>query len=78
MLAQNVSLIISVATEPGEFGSTLQQARARGIPWINISGAVTPSKYVLPYNPDQVQLTKVYDTWLFSEMKRKVGRAPRR
>jgi ABC-type sugar transport system substrate-binding protein len=73
MVAQGAGLILSVAQEPVNLGGGLGDAYKRNIPWVGISGAVTPSKYVIQYIPDQASLTHFYDMWLFGEMKKRVG-----
>jgi ABC-type sugar transport system substrate-binding protein len=59
--------------QPLEFGGTLQDASARGIPWINLGEGVTPHPAMLNYTADASQIQEVFDSWLVDRLKEKAG-----
>lgn len=77
LVAQNPSLIISAASATAALGGGLKTAHDRDIPWIMVGAVQTPSPYyTAQYVPDERQLTKVLDEWLFEEIEKRHGEEP--
>jgi ribose transport system substrate-binding protein len=47
LLAEKVNAIVSISNEPSEWVTALQEAKARGIPVINVAGDVGPSPAII-------------------------------
>jgi ABC-type sugar transport system substrate-binding protein len=73
MVAQNSSLIISVSTNPGAFGSAVQQAAQRGIPWIGVASGATPAAGFTDYGVSGVEMTALFDRWYFATVRTRTG-----
>ena len=68
IVAQNPSMIISVSTNPGEFGSALATAAQRHILWFDVGSGITPSADIANYGEPGPPLAHALDKWLFKTM----------
>ncbi len=64
LLAEKVNAIISISNQPSEFVTALQQAKAKGIPVINVAGDVGPNPAIVgsyaPNNAEQGSILAAY------------------
>jgi ABC-type sugar transport system substrate-binding protein len=76
LVAQNPSIVIVEAADPGASGAGLRQAFGRKIPWIITGALQTPSRYVTAqYVPDERAQTKFLDNWFFKKIEARVGKS---
>jgi ABC-type sugar transport system substrate-binding protein len=77
IIAQNPSVIFSVSTNPGPFGSAVQQAAQRGIPWIGVASRGTDAPGFTNYGISGFEMAKLYDQWFFEAVASKnAGKKP--
>jgi len=71
ILAHKPSLIISISTNPGAFGTGISTAASRGIPWFNVGSGTTPQKGFNDYGASGFAITKMFDAWYFKQIQAK-------
>jgi ABC-type sugar transport system substrate-binding protein len=76
ILAQNPDIIFSVSTNTGAMGSGFNDAVKKGIPWFSVVSGVVPAKGVYDYGTVGVELTKLVDAYLFTQMRRTNSERP--
>jgi ABC-type sugar transport system substrate-binding protein len=76
ILAQNPNVIFSVSTNTGAMGSGFNDAVKKGIPWFSVVSGVVPAKGVYDYGTVGVELTKLVDAYLFTQMRRTNSERP--
>jgi ABC-type sugar transport system substrate-binding protein len=67
-VAQGPSVIFSISTNPGAFGSAVQEAAKRKITWINVASGATPQAGFTDYGVSGIEQTKLFADWYFKEV----------
>lgn len=73
MLAQGPDLILSFLGESAHFGSALEEAKSRDIPWVNLAAPVTSSPDMLQYVTEAELVQTEMNEWLIEELRQRVG-----
>ncbi|MBN9021604.1 MAG: sugar ABC transporter substrate-binding protein [Rhizobiales bacterium] len=73
LVAQQPDAIMSTSQSALALGASLTDAADAGIPWFSLIAGVDPHPALIPYGITGREIGKVYDAWLFDEIKKKKG-----
>ena len=73
LVAQQPDAIMSTSQSALALGASLNDAADAGIPWFSLIAGVDPHPALIPYGITGREIGKVYDDWLFAEIKKKKG-----
>ncbi|MFZ2106183.1 MAG: hypothetical protein WAV18_12530 [Roseiarcus sp.] len=73
LVAQNVNAVFTISIGPGPMGSTLNDAKERGIPFIGTVSEVAKTPLLIDYGSPGVASAQLSANWLFEEAKKRKG-----
>ena len=73
LVAQNVNAVFTISIDPGPMGSTLNDAKERGIPFIGTVSEVAKTPLLIDYGSPGVASAQLSANWLFEEAKKRKG-----